>query len=107
MRASSGPLRASATKGRSPLYFQSDQILQFPICVLKNLVVTSGASVHTDGRHSRDKDSLFELWPLSQAAKRVTSSLRDIPGARAPPHSQMYSCKFQLLARLGVPILGV
>ena len=36
-RASSGPLRVSTTKRRNPLHFQSDQILQFPICVLKNL----------------------------------------------------------------------
>ena len=50
-RASSGPLRASATKGRSPLHFQSYQILQFLICVLKNLMVTSSASVHIDWTH--------------------------------------------------------
>ena len=38
-RASSGPLRVHTTKRRNPLHFQSDQILQFPLCVLKNLMV--------------------------------------------------------------------
>ena len=38
-RASPGPLRVSTTQRRSPLHFQSDQILQFPICVPKNLMV--------------------------------------------------------------------
>ena len=47
-RASSGPLRANVTKGRSPLHFQSDQILGSPTCVLRNLTVTSSASIHID-----------------------------------------------------------
>ena len=97
----------STTKWRNPLHFQSDQILQFPICVLKDLMVTSSASVHIDRRHSHDKDSLSGRWPLRQAAKRVTSSLRDVPGARTLPLSQMCSCNFQLLARLGTSKLGV
>ena len=66
----------------------------FPICVLKN----HSASVHMDQRHSHDKDSLSGRWPLRQAAKRVTSSLRDVPGARALPRSQTCSFNFQLLA---------
>ena len=70
-RAFSGPLRASATKGRNPLHFQCDQILQFPIYVLKNLMVTSSTSIHVDGRHSHDKDLLSGRWSLRQAAKRV------------------------------------
>ena len=90
-RASSGLLRASTTKGRSPLHFQSDQILQFLICVFKNLLFTSSASVHIDWRHSHDKDSLSGGWPLRQAAKRMTSRLRDVPGARVPPRSQTCS----------------
>ena len=105
--AFSGLLRASATKGRSPLHFQSDQILQFPICVLKNLMVTSRASTHIGRRHSHEKDSLSGLWPLRQAAKRLTSSLRDVPGARALPHSQTCSCNFLLLARLGASVQGI
>ena len=99
-RASSGPLRASATKGRNPLHFQSDQILQFPICVL---MVTSRAFIHIDRRHSCEKVSLLGHWPLRQAAKRVTSTLREVPGARAPPRS----CNFWLLGRLGTSIHGV
>ena len=47
-RASSGPLRASVTKGWSPLHFQSDQILRSPTCVLRNLMVTSSASIYID-----------------------------------------------------------
>ena len=62
-RASPGPLRASTTK-RSPYHFQYDHILQFPICVLKNLMVTSSASIHTYRRHSHDKDSLSCCWLL-------------------------------------------
>ena len=104
-RASSGPVRASTTKGKGPLHFQSDQILQFLICVLKNLMVTGSASIHIDRRHSPDKDSLSGLWPLRQVAK--TSSLRDVPGARVLPRSQTCSCNFRLLARLGASILGV
>ena len=104
-RVSSGPLRASATKGRSLLHFQSDQILQLPLCVLKNLMVTSSASIHIDRRHSHDKDSVSGRWPLRQAAK--TSSLRDVPGASVLPCSQTCSCNFQLLARLGTCTLGV
>ena len=106
-RAFSGLLRASTTKGRSPRHFQSNQVLQFPICVLKNLMVTSDACIHTDQKHSHDKDSLLGCWPLKQAAKRWTSSLRDVPGARAPPHSQTCSCNFWLLARLGTSVQGV
>ena len=68
-RASSGPLRASTTK-RSPYHFQSDHILQFPICVLKNLMITSSASIHIDRRHSHDRDSFSGRWPLRQAGKR-------------------------------------
>ena len=71
-RASSGLLRASTTKGRNTFHFQSDQVLHFWICVL-----------HIDRRHSHDKDSLSGCWPLRQAPVRVTSSLWDIPGARA------------------------
>ena len=88
------------------MHFQSDQILQFPICVLKNLMVTSSASIHIDQRHSHDRLTLG-LSTLRQAAKRVTSSLRDVPGARVPPHSQTCSCNFQLLARLGASTQGV
>ena len=116
-RAFSGPLRASFTKGGSPLHFQSDQILGFPIYVLKNLMVTSGATVHIDRRHSRDKDSLSGCYPLRQAAKRATSSLRDIPEARGPPSSRTCSsmkcvkrqlrCKFWLLATLGASGLSI
>ena len=106
-RASSGPLRANTIKGRSPLHFQSDQIQELPICVSKNLMVTSSAFIHIDRQHSHDKASLSGRWPLRHAAKRVTSSLRDIPGARAQPHSQTCSCKFRLLARRGASILGV
>ena len=102
--AFSGLLRAGTTKSRSPLHFQSDHILQFPICVLKNIMVTSSASIHIDQRHSHDKDSLAGHWPLRQATKKVTSSLRDVPGVRALPHSQTCSCNFQLLARLGTSI---
>ena len=51
-RASAGPLRASTTKGRSPLYFQSGTY------VLRNLMVTSSTSIHTIWRHNHDKDSL-------------------------------------------------
>ena len=105
--SSSGPLRANTTKGRSPLHFQSDQILELLICVSKNLMITSSTFIHIDRWHSHDKDSLSGRWPLRQAAKRVTSSLRDIPGARAPPHSQTRSCKFRLLTRIGASILGV
>ena len=83
-RASSGLLRASTTK-RSPYHFQSDRILQFPICILRTLVITSSASIHIDRRQSHDKDSLSGHWPLRQAAKRVTSSLRGVSGARVPP----------------------
>ena len=86
-----GLLRAITTKGRSPLYFQSDQIQQFLICVLKNLMATSSAFIPIDRRHSPDKDSLSGCWPLRQAAKGVTSSLRYVPGARSPPHSQTCS----------------
>ena len=101
LRAFSGPLTVNTNKGRSPLYFQSDQILQFPICVLKILIITSSAFIHTDRRQSHDKDSLSGSWPLRQAPLRVTSRLRDIPGTRAPPHSHTCSCNFWLLARLG------
>ena len=97
-------LKASTTEGRSPLQFQSDQILHFPICVLKNLMVTSNASIHVDPRHSHDKDSLSRHWSLRQAAKRVPSSLRDIPGARVLPCSQTCFGNFRLLARLGSSI---
>ena len=86
-RASSDLLRASTTKGRSPFRFQSDQVLQFRIWVLKSLMVTSSAFIHIDRRHSHDKDSLSGRWPLRQATMRVTSSLRDVPGARALPSS--------------------
>ena len=106
-RAFSGLLRASTTKRRSPLHFQSDQILQFPICVLKNVMITSSASIHIDQKHSHDKDSLSGHWPLRQATKKVTSSLRDVTGVRAPPPSQTCSCNFQLLARLGASTHGV
>ena len=103
-RASSGPVRASTTKGKGPLHFQSDQILQFLICVLKNLMVTSSASIRIDQRHSHDKDSLSGHWSLRQEATKVTSSLSDAPGVRAPPHSQTCSSNFQPLARLGASI---
>ena len=102
-KASCGPLRANAT----PLHFQSDQTLQFPICVLKNLMVTSSAFIHKDRRHSHDKVSLSGRWPLRQAAKRVTSGLRVVPGARALPRSQKCSCNFRLLARVGASLHGV
>ena len=52
-------------------------------------MVSSSASLHIDQRHSRDKDSLSDRWFLRQAAKRVTSSLRDIPGVRVLSCSQM------------------
>ena len=84
-RAFSGLLRTGTIEGGSPLYFQSDQILQFLVCVLKSLTVTSNASIYTDQRHSHDKDSLSGLWPLRQAAKRVTPSLRDVLEVRALP----------------------
>ena len=87
-RAFSDPLTVSTTKGRSPLYFQYDQSLQFLISVLKNFMVNSNASIHIDQKHNHDKDSLSGRWPLRQAGKRVTPSLRDVPGARAPPCSQ-------------------
>ena len=45
-----GGLRASATKGRSPMHFQSAQIWGVPICVLRNLMLTSNASIHKIGR---------------------------------------------------------
>ena len=106
-RAFSHLLTASTTKGRGSLHIQSEQILQILIYVFKNLLLTSSASIHIDRRHSHDTDSLSGCWPLKQAAKRVTSSLRDVPRARAPPHSQMCSYNFQLLARLGMSILGV
>ena len=106
-RAFSGPLTVNTNKGRSPLYFQSVQILQLPICILKNLTVTSSASIHIDRRHSHDKDSFSGHWPLRQAGKRVTSSLRDIPEARIPPCSIRAPSNFRLLARLGASILGV
>ena len=96
--ASSGPLRASTTKGRSPLHFQSDQILLFPVWVLKNLMVTSSDSIHKDTAVT--KTQLLGLCLLRQVVKRVISSLRDIPRVRVPPCSQMCSCNFQLLARL-------
>ena len=86
-----GLLRASTTKRRNPFHFQSDQILKFPIFVLKNLMVTSNASTHIDWRHSHGKDSLSGLWPLRQAAKRMTSNLRDVPEVRVLYRSQMYS----------------
>ena len=70
-------------------------------------MVTSSASIHRAQMHSHDKDSLSGCWPLTQAGKRVPSGLRDLPGARAPPHSQTCSCNFWLLARLGASILGV
>ena len=70
-------------------------------------MVTSNTSTHVDQRHSHDKDSLSGPWPLRQVAKRVTSSLRDVPGVRAPPHSQMCCCNFWLQARLGAYIHGV
>ena len=102
---------------KSPLHFQSDQILGFPICVLRSLIVTSCASIHIDRRNRCDKDSLSGYGPLRQAAKRATSSLRGVPGDRAPPSSQMCSClqcmkrqcrcKFWLLARLGVLRLSI
>lgn len=44
------PARASTAKGSSPLHLQSDQILQFLICVFRNLMLTSSAAVHTDWR---------------------------------------------------------
>ena len=50
--------KSNATKGRSTLHFQFDQILQFPICVLENLMVTSNASIPIDRSQSHDKDSL-------------------------------------------------
>ena len=84
-RAFSGLLRTGTIRGGSPLYFQSDQILQFLVCVLKNLTVTSNASIYTDQRYSRDKDPLSGLWPLRQAAKRVPPSLRDVLEVRALP----------------------
>ena len=65
-RASSGLLRASTTKRRRPLHFQSDQILQFLICVFTNLMFTRSAAIHIDWRHSHDKDSLSGGWPLRQ-----------------------------------------
>ena len=83
---------------------QERQILQFPICVL---MVTSRAFIHIDRRHSCEKVSLLGHWPLRQAAKRVTSTLREVPGARAPPRSQKCSCNFWLLGRLGTSIHGV
>ena len=86
-----GLLRAITIKGRSLLYFQSDQILQFLICVLKNLMATSNAFTPIDWRQSPDKDSLSGCWPLRPAAKRMTFSLRYVPWARAPPHSQTCS----------------
>ena len=46
-------------------------------------------------RHSPDKDSFLGRWPLKQSAKRVTSSLRDIPGARVPPCSIRAPSNFQ------------
>ena len=67
-------------------------------------MVTSKASTHIDQRYSHDKDLLLGLWTLKQPAKRMTSSLRDVPGTRAPPCSQTCSCNFQLLARLGASI---
>ena len=33
------------------------------------------------------KDSLSGHWPLRQAAKLVTSDLRDVPRVRVPPRS--------------------
>jgi len=59
----SGLPRASPTKGRNPPYFQSDEILQLPICVFKNLMVTSNAPTHIDQRHSNDKDLLLDPGP--------------------------------------------
>ena len=106
-RAFSGLLRASTAKGKSPLQFQSNHTLQFPICVLESLMVTNNASIHIVQRHSYDKDSLLGHWFLRQSAKRATSSLRDIPGARAPLPSQTCSQNFQLLERLGTSKLGV
>lgn len=51
--------------------------------VLKTLLVTSSVLLlHTDRRHSVTKTHSRSL-ALKKAAK--TSSLRDIPGARAPP----------------------
>ena len=70
-------------------------------------MVTSSAFIHIDKRHSHDKNSLLGLWALRQAVKRMTFSLRDFPGARAPARSQTSSCNFCLLARLGASILGV
>ena len=87
-RAFSGLLRASTTKGRGPLHLQSNQILQFLICVLKNLTIFSSASIHIDQRHSHDKDSLSGHWPLRQATKR------DVAEARVPLPSQTCSCNF-------------
>ena len=49
----------------------------------------------------------FAGWPLSQTAKRVTSSLRDVLEARVLPDSQMCSYNFWCLARLGASILEV
>ena len=67
-------------------------------------MVTSNAATHIDQRHSNNKDLLLGPWALRQAAKRMASSLRDVPETRAPPQSQMCSCNFQLLARLGTSI---
>ena len=60
--ASSGPLRASTTKGRSPLHFQSDQILLFPVCVLKNLMVTSSDSIHIDTAMTKTHFQVAGSW---------------------------------------------
>ena len=65
---------------KSPLHFPSDQILGFPTYVLRSLIVTSCASIHIDQRDRCDRDSLSGHWSLRQAAKRATSSLRDVPG---------------------------
>ena len=70
-RAFSSLLRASITKGRGPLHFQSDQILQSLICVLKHLMVSSSASIHIDQRHSHDKDSPSGRWPLRQVTREM------------------------------------
>ena len=97
-RASSGPLRANATKGRNPLHFQCDQILQFLIYVLKNLMVTSSTSIHIDGRHSRERLTFRSLVPEagSQESDLAWEAFLELEfhlvpkhaaGAKVPPHS--------------------
>ena len=55
-------------------------------------MITNSAHIHIDQRYSYDKDSLSGHWLLRQAVKRVTYSLSNVLGARAPPNSLMCSC---------------